>query len=109
MTNVYIITEHGEGYTSAGMDFVADRLKKKFNIEDKLIFFTGDSLNTPDNLIAMLQKQPDSSAVVVSEKDCVSIISDPEDIKNIIIPLLACHANKPCWDTLVKHIHKSEN
>ena len=64
MTNIYILTEHGNDYTDEGILCVKEEIKD-LGITDELQFTTGRTLNKPKVLLELL-KDDEPSVVMLS-------------------------------------------
>ena len=70
---VIILTEHGSSYSTEGLEYLTESVRKCFNDESDLYFFSGRVLNNMDTFKKYLAEHKENSYLALSTEHGVPI------------------------------------
>ena len=96
---VIILTEHGNSYSTEGLEYLTESIRKCFNDHSDLRFFAGRMLNDMDIFKKYLAEHKENSYLALSTENGIPIF--PCQSYDAIIQFLSEHdTSKNPWDIM---------
>ena len=82
MIPTYIITREGRSYSTEGLEYVTEMLRKGYGVEDELFFYMGAAFNEPGFLAEKLDIDT-PVAIIVSTKEGIHAMYNANGMSDV--------------------------